>query len=177
MAFGSERMESFNVSIARAWPAITMAFVILLLVQDMTALNTVLVLAMVTSAGLNFFLKDMIRQHRPVDWETSKGCGMFKECCGDLQFSYGMPSGHAQCSVVFAICYTYLLLRGGIHWGQISACALLWAWTAYVCLTRVQLRCHTKAQVMAGVVIGAAYAWGWVSLFHLRCRKGAHLCT
>lgn len=163
------------MSLARAWPAITMAFVILLLVQDITALNTVLVLAMVTSAGLNFLLKDMIRQFRPIDWRTSKGCGMFRQCCGDLQFSYGMPSGHAQSSVVFAVFYTYLVYRAGMHWGQIGACILLWAWTAYVCFTRVQLRCHTDAQVIVGAIIGAAYACVWLSLLHLWFRKG-HIC-
>ena len=151
-------MDHFSMSIARAWPAITMSFFILLFFQNMTTHNASLLAIMITSALFNFLLKAILKQQRPEHWRTaSNGCGMFRRC-DDLPFSYGMPSGHAQSSVVFAICYTYLLLRSGMCWGQVGACVLAWVWTTYVCFTRVQLQCHTEMQVLVGLIVGAGYA-------------------
>jgi hypothetical protein len=93
------------------------------------------------SAALNMRLKLAFAQPRPYDLEPA--LGMAKES------SYGLPSGHAQASTVFAGT-TAPLFR--VPWGLVFAIAL----PLLVGISRIYLGVHFPTDVLAGWAIGAA---------------------
>jgi membrane-associated phospholipid phosphatase len=93
------------------------------------------------SAALNMRLKLAFAQPRPYDLEPA--LGMAKES------SYGMPSGHAQASAVFAGSAAPLFHA---PWGLIFAIALPFL----VGISRIYLGVHFPTDVLAGWAIGAA---------------------
>jgi membrane-associated phospholipid phosphatase len=93
------------------------------------------------SAAINMRLKLAFAQPRPYDLEPA--LGMAKES------SYGLPSGHAQASAVFAGSTAPLFSP---PWGMVFAIALPFL----VGISRIYLGVHFPTDVFAGWAIGAA---------------------
>ena len=93
------------------------------------------------STAINMRLKTAFAQPRPYDLDPS--VGMAKES------SFGLPSGHAQVSTVFAGSAAPLLRR---PWGIVFMVALPLA----VGISRIYLGVHFPTDVLAGWAIGAA---------------------
>ncbi len=93
------------------------------------------------SAVINLRLKLVFAQPRPYDLEPV--LGMAKES------TFGMPSGHAQASAVFAGSSSPLFRK---PWGLVIALAL----PLLVGLSRIYLGVHFPTDVLAGWAIGAA---------------------
>jgi membrane-associated phospholipid phosphatase len=68
--------------------------------------------------------------------------------------SIGMPSGHAQTSVAAAIFWSMMImLKGKSEWNYLVL-MIIWFITIIVCHSRVYIKCHTKEQVIYGMIIG-----------------------
>jgi hypothetical protein len=93
------------------------------------------------STALNTRLKLVFGQPRPYDLDSS--VGMAKET------TYGLPSGHAQASAVFALSAAPLFRA---PWGLVFAVAF----PLLVGISRIYLGVHFPTDVLAGWAIGAA---------------------
>lgn len=98
------------------------------------------------SAALNVFMKDLLKQPRPFNFEPVLGLA--------FESSYGIPSGHAQLSLTF---WGFLAswLRAGTNARQRR---LVWACTIGIILliafTRLYLGVHFPTDILAGWLLG-----------------------
>ena len=85
---------------------------------------------------------------------NSKNCGLFKD--GALSNTYGMPSGHAQISWLFATYWSLKIWndkRGATS--KIISIMVLCFFATMVTYSRVYwAKCHTVQQVVVGSVVG-----------------------
>ncbi|MFI0416926.1 phosphatase PAP2 family protein [Spongiactinospora sp. 9N601] len=105
--------------------------------------------AVLLSAGLNAVAKLVFHAPRPA-WIDPR----VEALSGER--SFGLPSGHAQTSVVATGVAARVLDRPAAWWGAFAVAAL-------ICLSRVHLGVHFPTDVLGGVLIGALVLGG-----HLR---------
>ena len=103
----------------------------------MTSNPLLFILFLATNAMLNKLLKKSIRQPRP------------KGCASNLKTSYGMPSGHSQ-DASFAAAFVW--------WDASYMQKVILALATLTTLVqRVVTKCHSIAQVLTGLAVGATY--------------------
>lgn len=100
--------------------------------------------AMLVSAGINFWLKDLLAQPRPFQIEPRIG--------PDRELGYGIPSGHAQ--------------HTAVEWALVAAWLRRPWWTAaagvlifLIGFSRVYLGVHFPSDVLAGWLLAAVLVW------------------
>ncbi|WP_147267951.1 phosphatase PAP2 family protein [Spongiactinospora rosea] len=103
-------------------------------------------LAVLLSAGLNAVAKLAFHAPRPA-WIDPR----VEALTGER--SFGMPSGHAQTSVVATGVGARVLDRPAAWWGAFAVAAL-------ICLSRVHLGVHFPTDVLGGLLIGALVLGG-----------------
>lgn len=103
-----------------------------------------LLLVLLLSAFVNFTLKDAFAQPRPFDLDPSIG--------PDREVGYGLPSGHAQHTLVEWGVIAAWVHR---HWFSVLAVALV----ASIGLSRIWLGVHFPTDVLGGWLLGAALLW------------------
>lgn len=108
--------------------------------------TAVYILGYLANMALNFILKNVIRESRPVDEKSILPIGRLSID------TYGMPSGHAQ-SVLYS---TMMLILN-------TSSYYIIAWSiAISCITiyqRYSYRNHTPNQLIAGSMVGMFMAW------------------
>lgn len=105
--------------------------------------------AVLLSAWLNVFLKDIWKQPRPYDLDVSVGLAR--------ETSYGLPSGHAQGSTVFwGIVGSWLRAPFGL-----LAAVLI---PLVVSFTRLYLGVHFPTDILAGWALGALVLGAYFAL-------------
>jgi membrane-associated phospholipid phosphatase len=101
-------------------------------------------LLLLFSAWLNSFLKELFRQPRPGQFDPS--VGLIPEP------GYGLPSGHAQISLVFLLLIAFWL---GKRSSRPLLCAILGSFLALIVgLTRLYLGVHFPTDILAGWLAG-----------------------
>jgi len=146
-------------------PVYLMVALVVLLASRRDLATGALLLGQLLNEGLNYLLKNWLRQPRPPSMAPSFG--------GPV---YGMPSNHAQFVGFLA---AYLCLWAAVCWRaprllrRLATLAALLAAGA-VAATRVYLRLHTPAQVGVGLAVGAASAGAWFVLVQAILRPRFH---
>lgn len=95
------------------------------------------------------------------------GCGMFPNCRGKHNISnrisgmytFGMPSGHAQISTMFAVFWSLYLINQNDEMtiGKYMSIISLILFTIIVSYARIYVGCHNTIQVMVGSLIGLIF--------------------
>jgi membrane-associated phospholipid phosphatase len=102
-------------------------------------------LLLLVSAWLNLFLKDLLKQPRPFNLDSSVGLA--------FEASHGIPSGHAQMSLSF---WVFVAVWGKDFFK--TSKPLITAGTAFILLfiafTRLYLGVHFPTDILAGWVLG-----------------------
>lgn len=94
---------------------------------------------------LNKGLKLLFARPRPaLDWSAAA-----------LPATFSFPSGHAMATATLATVLTALVWRSRGRW---PVCALAWGFALSVAASRVVLGVHFPSDVLAGLVIGIAWA-------------------
>ena len=109
----------------------------------------------ILSAFVNGFFKELLKQPRPFALEPSVGLA--------FEPSYGIPSGHAQLSLCFALSLAIWALGSGLARRQLGKTAIrLGAALFILCIafTRLYLGVHFPRIFWGG---GSWGAWSWVS--------------
>ncbi|MDR2419530.1 MAG: phosphatase PAP2 family protein [Treponema sp.] len=101
------------------------------------------------SAALNAFMKDLLKQPRPFNFEPALGLA--------FESSYGIPSGHAQLSLTFwGFLASWLTARTNVRFAR--RCWLVWACAIGIVLliafTRLYLGVHFPTDILAGWLLG-----------------------
>jgi membrane-associated phospholipid phosphatase len=111
------------------------------------------------SAFINGFFKDLLKQPRPFALEPSVGLA--------FEPSYGIPSGHAQLSLCFAL--PLALWLGGSRFGkspkQAAAIRLGAAlFVLIIAFTRLYLGVHFPTDILTGWLLGGLFLALWFAL-------------
>ena len=107
---------------------------------------TIYVIGFMFSGLINYILKGLFKQPRPID--DIHSCHLEKMYRSVLTFeNYGMPSGHTQ-SVFYTTTFTYLALENHVLLVSSVFISLL---TIY---QRVQSKQHFLSQTIVGAIIG-----------------------
>jgi membrane-associated phospholipid phosphatase len=97
------------------------------------------------SAALNVFMKDLLKQPRPFDFEPALGLV--------FESSYGIPSGHAQLSLTFwGFLASWLSSRFARRRRLVWACAI--GIMLLIAFTRLYLGVHFPTDILAGWFLG-----------------------
>lgn len=103
---------------------------------------------------------------RPED-RPNTGCGYFDKCDGGKAQTYGFPSGHSQTMAFFAIFWTLYILDTNSNKNSadtILKILAIWLITLSVAISRIHVKCHTVVQVVAGLMIGIGFGYGYYKL-------------
>jgi membrane-associated phospholipid phosphatase len=101
---------------------------------------------LMVSSWCNSFLKNLLAQPRPYLLDPSVGRG--------FEVSYGMPSGHAQHSLVFWFAVVSLVSRGSFLKAPARIAAVFFI--LVIAFTRLYLGLHFPTDILGGWVAGAA---------------------
>lgn len=81
---------------------------------------------------------------------------IYFEACSLRPYDVHSPSGHAAFSAIAYGGLAVVALRARRHWLASAATALLALWVLLIGVSRVVIRAHTSAEVVAGLLIGGA---------------------
>jgi hypothetical protein len=113
----------------------------------------------ILSACVNGFFKELFKQPRPVALEPSVGLA--------FEPSYGLPSGHAQLSLCFALPLAVWACGSGLARRRGGKAALRLGAALYIlgiALTRLYLGVHFPTDILAGWLLGALILGLWFLL-------------
>jgi membrane-associated phospholipid phosphatase len=101
------------------------------------------------SAALNAFMKDLLKQPRPFNFEPALGMA--------FESSYGIPSGHAQLSLTFwGFLASWLTAGTNVRFARrrwlVWACAI--SIILLIAFTRLYLGVHFPTDILAGWLLG-----------------------
>jgi len=121
---------------------------------------------MIVSELSNHLFKYLIKIERPSPKGEENGictgCGVIPQY-GKVSTSFGMPSGHAQLVGYVAMFWTFYLFRNELnninrYFPVLLSIFILWCFSFSVCWSRVYNKCHSKKQVLFGLIIGSLFA-------------------
>ena len=100
----------------------------------------------------------------------AKDCSDFIDPDNRISSSYGMPSGHAQTSALFAV-FMILMIINERYSGKLKIlkCSVILIITFMIIISRVHFGCHTIQQVTVGGIIGSII--GYIGFMNLRSIK------
>ncbi|KAG9296166.1 hypothetical protein G9A89_014758 [Geosiphon pyriformis] len=109
------------------------------------------ILGAITTTLIAKTLKRVIRQPRPSETPTKT-----------KNSNYGMPSTHSSCIMFFASYISLHIFANHLDLPAVLLLLLILLTTALsVVWSRVELGHHTKAQVIAGMLLGCFWGWSW----------------
>ena len=162
-------------NILRAWPPMIVTFMILLTLITTKVEYLLFLLVVIFSENFNSFIKQNVFKPlmkgkdipilgtgtRP---EGAINCAPFLSTKGDIKSkSYGMPSGHSQTAVLFAVYFILDILYGNLGEYKtknekmigVTGLSII---TFAVLFSRLKFGCHTLQQIIVGTIIGALIA-------------------
>jgi membrane-associated phospholipid phosphatase len=130
-------------SLGDSWFYLSLLFVIFWCADEKKGLR--LGLLLLVSAWINLFLKDLLKQPRPFNLDPSVGLA--------FESSHGIPSGHAQMSLVFWV-FVAQWGRGSFKKFRAPVMAGAVFIMLFIAFTRLYLGLHFPTDILAGWVLG-----------------------